>query len=281
MAVLSIESSLFPDFQHTWVVNGWYMKSFGLRPNEHITPTSSYISFLTVFKVSFFNHLYLFSSPVIMKSTLFASILLFATSSLSAPVSQGTPSLSTRNSTAPASSSQTTTVYPNLQVQWRSTLPTRKGSNTNAGRLLTSPFERIHTAVNIQLGPQQIPDNVERKQCKLVFHLSQNDWAVNQLGNAPPKFDIYRLDGCLNEAYSWATPLARGAQIGTLTPKKGGAAEWQSVDMRADTIHPPMGAAPTFACERGEYSFEMIAHSGANFGWSSGSGSGLRIEISD
>ncbi|KAH7080137.1 hypothetical protein BKA63DRAFT_600529 [Paraphoma chrysanthemicola] len=215
-----------------------------------------------------------------MKSTLFASILLFATSALSAPVSQGTPTFSTRDDTAPAPSSQPTIVYPDLQVQWRSKEPTRNGKNTNDGRLLTSPWEKIHTAVIFELGRQPNPEKLKGKQCKLVFHLSQNDWAVNQLSDTPPKFDIYRLTGCLNDAYSWNNILPRGAQIGTLTPKKGGAAVWQSVDMKADTIEPRMGDAPTFPCEKAEYSFEMIAHPGASFGWNSASGSGLRLEIS-
>lgn len=121
--------------------------------------------------------------------------------------------------------------------------------------------------------------NIAGKTCKLVFHLSQNDWAINQLGNASPVFDLYRLDGCLNEGYSWNEKLARGAHAGVLTPKKGSAAEWQGVDMSADKTDPVMGAAPTFPCRAGEYSFEMIGRPGANIGWTTGSGSGLRIEI--
>ncbi|OAK99694.1 hypothetical protein IQ06DRAFT_294124 [Phaeosphaeriaceae sp. SRC1lsM3a] len=211
-----------------------------------------------------------------MKSTLFASILLFASSAFSAPLSPGTPTLSIRNNTAPAPFSQTTIAYPDLQVRWKSKDPATKGRNTNTGHLLNSPNEQVHTAVYFNLGKQP---NIAGKTCKLAFHLSQNDWAINLLGNAPPMFDLYRLDGCLNEGYSWTDKLARGAHAGILTPKKGTAAWWQSVDMSADTTFPAMKAAPTFPCDSGEYSFEMIGRPGANIGWTTGSGSGLRIEI--
>lgn len=88
--------------------------------------------------------------------------------------------------------------------------------------------------------------------------------------------------------YSWINPVPRGALAGVLTAKKGkwddtvGApAAWASVDMSeiVDTTEPKMGAAPTWSCQPGEYSFEMVARPGINVGWTSGSGSGLSIEI--
>jgi hypothetical protein len=212
----------------------------------------------------------------IMKSFALATILLFTTSCLSAPLSQGTPTLNTRNQTAPAPFSQTTTAYPDLQVRWKSKEPATQARNTNTGHLLTSRNEQVHTAVYFNLGKQP---EIAGKTCKLVFRLSENDWAINQLGNAPPVFDIYRLNGCLNEGYSWNNKLARGAHAGILTPKKGSAAAWQSVDMLADTMDPIMSAAPTFPCQAGEYSFEMIGRPGANIGWTNGIRSGLRVEI--
>lgn len=82
--------------------------------------------------------------------------------------------------------------------------------------------------------------------------------------------------------------MPRGALAGILTAKKGrwddkiGApADWESVDMSGgvDVTEPAMGAAPTWSCQPGEYSFEMVARPGVNIGWSSGRGSGLSIEV--
>ena len=42
---------------------------------------------------------------------------------------------------------------------------------------------------------------------------------------------------------------------------------------------PHMGAAPTFSCVPGEYSFEMVARPGVNVGWDAKMGSGLSIEV--
>jgi hypothetical protein len=75
---------------------------------------------------------------------------------------------------------------------------------------------------------------------------------------------------------------------GILTAKKGewddkipAAADWQGVDLSeaVDQTEPKMGAAPTWSCQPGEYSFEMVARPGVNVGWTSGKGSGLSIEL--
>lgn len=62
-------------------------------------------------------------------------------------------------------------------------------------------------------------------------------------------------------------------------PVKGSAAAWQGVDMEADTMLPRMGAAPTFTCSAGEYSFEIVASASVNTGWTRSSGSSPSIEI--
>ncbi|OCK94666.1 uncharacterized protein K441DRAFT_677232 [Cenococcum geophilum 1.58] len=199
-----------------------------------------------------------------MKSSVIASYFLFVASVLAAPTA--TQQLTARNATEVTQhlSSPTQTVFPSLQVRWKSKEPGKLAKNDRIGHLLTTPSEEVHTAVYFNL-----PQEAYGKTCKLVFRQSINDGVVNIAdSSAPAMFDIYRLNGCLNEGYSFNTSLPRGVKAGILTAHKGGLADWQSVDMRGDYTYPKMGAAPTFSCQAGgEYSFEMIAHSGVNLGW--------------
>ncbi|KAJ9655040.1 hypothetical protein H2201_008892 [Coniosporium apollinis] len=214
-----------------------------------------------------------------MKSTVFASVLLFAISALGAPTATRTLiSRSPGNITGLHSASPTETIYPSLQVRWKSKEPTKLASNDRIGHLLSNlgtPGEQVHTAVYFTISPEQAGRD---KTCKLVFRLSVDDWAIGSSAGYSPVFDIFRLNGCLNDKYSWNNRVPRGAYAGSATPVKGGAAAWQSADMSTDTMVPYMGASPTFTCAAGEYSFEMIARPGVNIGWTTGSGSGLSIE---
>lgn len=205
-----------------------------------------------------------------MKSTIFSSVVLFAAVAFSAPVVTPTfKSLNARNTTTSSGSSATGTILPDVQVRWSSKTPDAHPISSSNGHLLDSPSELVYTAVHFN-GPSTA------KTCKLVFELSNNDWAMSS-SSVAPKFDIYRLQGCLNDDYTWSNQLAAGAHAGVLTPVKGAPADWEKVDMSGDLQEPEMGSAPIFSCGPGEYSFVMVARTGANIGWS-GKNSGLRME---
>jgi hypothetical protein len=209
-----------------------------------------------------------------MKSSIFASVIAFAAAAFAAPVTSQTSTIVARNATQVSSSSPTQTIQPGLQVRWKSKEPNRFGVNERVGHLLSNPNEQVHTAVYFNLSEEQ----ARGKTCKLVFRLSSDDWIVTPNPGAQAAFYIYRLNGCLNERYTWSNKVTRGVPAGVLYPVKGGAASWQGVDMSADTMLPHMGAAPSWSCQAGEYSFELIARPGSNIGWTSGRGSGLTIE---
>jgi hypothetical protein len=213
-----------------------------------------------------------------MKSSIIASISFFALSALSAP----TRTLSPRqvsNMTVPRFST-TETVYPSLQARYSSKAPEKYGGNERTGHLLNTANEEVITSVYFQITQEQA-----KGTCKLVFRLSADDWISPQYPATTSAFDIYRLNGCLNDKYTYKNRVERGILAGVLTPKKGeikkesSMAYWQGVDMSMDTHDPKMYAAPTFTCQPGEYSFEMVARPGVNVGWNTGKGSGLSIEI--
>jgi hypothetical protein len=211
-----------------------------------------------------------------MKAAFITSLLAFASTALAAPAPiNATPTLITREATQVERRSPTTTIQPGLQGLWQSKNPAAFGSNTPRGHVLNNPTEQVNTVVYFNLTPEQ----ARGKTCKLNFHLSIDDWAVTPTPGAPAAFDIYRLEACVNDKYSWGNRVPRGASIGTLYPVKGGETVWQHVDMSEDKTLPYMGAAPTFTCQAGEYSFELVAHPGSNIGWTSGRGSGLTLEL--
>jgi hypothetical protein len=211
-----------------------------------------------------------------MKTSFITSLIVFASTTFAAPAPRhATPTLIARNATRVETSSATTTIQPGLQGLWQSKNPTAFGSNTERGHVLDNPTEQVNTVVYFKLSPEE----AQGKTCKLVFHLSSDDWAVTPTPGAPPAFDIYRLEACVNDKYSWGSRVPRGASIGTLYPVKGGETVWQHVDMAGDKTEPHMEAAPIFTCQPGEYSFELVAHPGSNIGWTSGRGSGLTMEL--
>ena len=208
-----------------------------------------------------------------MQLTFLISSLLAATA-LAAPAA-----VMPRNTTITTpSTGATQTLYPSLQVRWRSQDPNTRAKHTNRGHLLSKPNEQVHTAVYFALSDPSL----KGKTCKLVFRLTNDDWIVPGTAGLPAMFDIYRLNGCLNEGYSWGNRIPRGLIIGELVPKKGSAAEWLGAgDWEQDKMEPKMGSAPVWPCELGEYSFEMVAHPGDNIGWESGRKNGLMIEVSN
>lgn len=220
-----------------------------------------------------------------MKVSIITSALLFATSSLAVPFATRTYPIEARNATNTTLDTirPTETVYPNIQTIWRSKEPGEKGGNTPNGHLLyqVENDRKIHTAVTFTLTKEQ----AARGTCKLVFRLSPDDWTVNQIGQTPAQFDIYRIPAeCLNDDYTWDNRPPRGIHAGIITPRKqwpGHAeADFEKVDMSADKWDPVMLAAPVWSCEADkEYIFEMVPRAGANIGWKSESGSGLTIEV--
>ncbi|EON68820.1 hypothetical protein W97_08078 [Coniosporium apollinis CBS 100218] len=158
-----------------------------------------------------------------MKSTIFISILLLAVSVLSAPAATRVfLPRSDLNRTAAFTSSPTETIAPSLQVRWKSRDGSKFASNDRGGHLLNNPNEKVHTAVYFNLSSEQARLG---KTCRLVFRLSMDDWAISQSPVTPPQFDLYRLNGCLNDKYSWNNKVLRGAHAGILTPVKGAAAD--------------------------------------------------------
>ena len=210
-----------------------------------------------------------------MKFQLFTTILSFVAAVTAAPAPHASiiEARQVTNSSAP--NPPTKTVYPSLQVRWKSKEPNTFGSNTQVGHILNNPNEQVVTSVYFAFTQAE----ADGKTCRLTFHLSEDDWIVGPQGQ-PAVFDVYRLQSCLNEKYTWNGRIPRTAQIGILTPAKGREAAWQSVDMSGDATLPEMGSAPTFPCAQGEYSFELVARPGVNIGWNKARGSGLAIEVS-
>ncbi|KAH7374770.1 hypothetical protein B0T11DRAFT_292561 [Plectosphaerella cucumerina] len=166
------------------------------------------------------------------------------------------------------------TLYPSLQVRFKSKEPNTLARHTNTGHLLSNPNEEVHTAVLFEVSEAQVAG----KTCRFVFRLSQDDWAIGP-GNSPAQFDIYRWGGCLNDDYAWSTRPAPVIHSGTVTPKKGQEAVWSSIDMRAWPSEPYLGSSPDFPCQSGELSFEMVATPGSNIGWTNGRGGGLSLVV--
>ncbi|KAH6676954.1 hypothetical protein F5X68DRAFT_235128 [Plectosphaerella plurivora] len=216
-----------------------------------------------------------------MKFSLIASFLSATAIVTAKPVSLNSTATADLTPTAAADKPNTTgvpqssqTLYPSLQVRFKSKDPKTLAKNTKTGHLLSNPNEQVHTAVYFNLPEAQAAG----KTCRFVFRLSQDDWAIGP-GNSPAQFDIYRSDGCLNEGYSWEHRLSPAIHAGTVTPKKGQEAVWTSIDMRAYPTEAYMGSSPDFPCKSDEYSFEMVAAPGSNIGWTSGRGSGLSLVI--
>lgn len=167
----------------------------------------------------------------------------------------------------------TATVLPDLQVRWKSNAgDARPAKNDWMDHVMNDPHEEVHTAVH-----SYVPQKYKGLTCNLRFRLSQDDWIVDSGYNSaePAKFDIYHLNGCLNEAYTWQNKLTRGIKAGVIAPTQGDMADWESVGMTADNeTEPSMPAAHTFICSPDEFS------PGANIGWNDArKGGGLSIEV--
>ena len=180
-----------------------------------------------------------------------------------------TSTLSTATSTATAFST-TQTIHPDLQVRYSSKTPKVEAKHSNSGHLLNSQWEQVTTAVHFT-----VPDSAVGKSCRLVFRMTGDDGID---GN--PAMDVYKLSGCLNGGYTYETRLSRDVAVGHIKAVKGQESEWPSVDMSGESKQTEIliGSAPHFACQPGEYSFEMAALPGGNIGWTSTRG-GLSIEI--
>jgi hypothetical protein len=179
-----------------------------------------------------------------------------------------TTTLATATTTAEVFS-VTQTLYPDVQVRWSSKTPDVQGKHNVRGHLLNSEWEQVSTAVHFSM-----PASAAGKSCRLVFRMTADDALVGT-----PDFDVYKLQGCLNDDYTYANRVPREMAVGHLTAVKGRASEWASVDMSGEVAEPLMGSAPNFPCRAGaEYSFEMAARRGGNIGWTSPRG-GLSIEI--
>ncbi|KAK3395062.1 hypothetical protein B0H63DRAFT_556158 [Podospora didyma] len=205
-----------------------------------------------------------------MKSTTLASVLSLGTLAFAAPTANAqrwtkpndttpqtwgnstTSTNLTQTGTTTTSSSPysvTQTVLPSLQVKWDSKHPDAPGRDSTYGHLLTTPSERVDTAVSFVLTEEQAAG----KTCKLVFRLGQNDWAVPSPSGGDAKLSVYRVNAnCLNDDYTWNNRPPVGALAGIITPAKGKDGEWEKVDMSADTWEPKMGAAPIWSCSAGD-----------------------------
>jgi hypothetical protein len=205
-----------------------------------------------------------------MKTSAIFSFVLFGMTALSAPLTQSkrTQSMAYSNVTT------TTTTYeggrhilPEAQIQFNQDSPDTPTPKSPYGVISSKQgAHQMRVAYNFQVGAEH-----QGKQCRLAFRVtSDGNSHVSQSYEGQSSFQIWRLQSCVNDGYTYNAHPAETTLLGVVNPKIGAYAgdkpsPWTYTPyITNDAAVPPIqgSAYSGFPClpegTATEYAFELL-----------------------